>query len=124
MRKQKRDGNALKGNRKHSKEQNRRWKSAEKEMENSLQGERKQTKSRKGGSPGLVVMGGDSCSIGCEFKSQHHILDGIFSTFICCNICNVCLKRQKETKKKPRMVQFQKSRKRERNRAKPQNVDT
>ena len=35
MRKQKRDGNALKGNRKHSKEQNRRWKSAEKEMENS-----------------------------------------------------------------------------------------
>ena len=29
-----------------------------------------------GGSPGLVVMGGDSCSEGHEFKSQHHILDG------------------------------------------------
>ena len=30
-------------------------------------------------SPGLVVMWGDSCSEGCEFKSQHHILDGHFS---------------------------------------------
>ena len=29
-----------------------------------------------GGSPGLVVMGGDSCSKGCEFKNQHNILDG------------------------------------------------
>ena len=32
-----------------------------------------------GGSPGLVVMGGDSCSKGHEFESQHHILDGHFS---------------------------------------------
>ena len=31
---------------------------------------------RLGGSPGLVVMGGDSCSKGREFKSQHFILDG------------------------------------------------
>ena len=31
------------------------------------------------GSLGLVVMGGDSCSKGCEFKSQHCILDGHFS---------------------------------------------
>ena len=31
------------------------------------------------GSPGLVVMGGDSCSKGCEFKSQHRILDGHFN---------------------------------------------
>ena len=31
----------------------------------------------KGGSPGLVVMGGDSRSEGCEFETQHHILDGI-----------------------------------------------
>ena len=33
------------------------------------------------GSPGLVVMGGDSCSEGCGFKSQCRILDGhdIFS---------------------------------------------
>ena len=29
-----------------------------------------------GGSPGLVVMGGDSCSEGRGFESQHHILDG------------------------------------------------
>ena len=32
-----------------------------------------------GGSPGLVVMGGDSCSEGCGFESQHHILNGHFS---------------------------------------------
>ena len=29
----------------------------------------------KGGSPGLVVMGGDLCSEGRGFKSQHRILD-------------------------------------------------
>ena len=29
-----------------------------------------------GGSPGLVVMGGDSCSEGRGFKSRHCILDG------------------------------------------------
>ena len=32
-----------------------------------------------GGSPGLVVMGGDSFAEGCGFKSQRHILDGHFS---------------------------------------------
>ena len=34
-----------------------------------------------GESPGLVIMGGDSCSRGRKFKSQPHILDGhnIFS---------------------------------------------
>ena len=32
-----------------------------------------------GGSPGLVVMGGDSRSEGCGFESQCHILDGHFS---------------------------------------------
>ena len=32
-----------------------------------------------GGSPGLVVMGRDSHSEGCVFKSQHRILDGHFS---------------------------------------------
>ena len=32
-----------------------------------------------GWSPGLVVMGVDSCSKGREFESQHHILDGHFS---------------------------------------------
>ena len=30
-------------------------------------------------SPGLVVMGADSCSKGCGFKSQHRIFDGHFS---------------------------------------------
>ena len=30
-------------------------------------------------SPGLVVMGGDSCSEGCVFESQHCILVGHFS---------------------------------------------
>ena len=35
--------------------------------------------SQKGGSPGLVVMGGDSCSENCGFESPHHILDGHFS---------------------------------------------
>ena len=44
--------------------------------------------SRLGGSPGLVVMGGYSCSEGHGFKSQHHILDGHFFTVICCKICN------------------------------------
>ena len=33
----------------------------------------------EGRSPGLVAMGGDSCSKGCEFKSRHRILDGHFS---------------------------------------------
>ena len=32
-----------------------------------------------GGSPGLVVMRGDSCSEGREFESRHRILDGHFS---------------------------------------------
>ena len=32
-----------------------------------------------GGSPGLVVMGRDSHSEGCEFESRHRILDGLFA---------------------------------------------
>ena len=39
-----------------------------------------------GGSPGLVVMGGDSCTEGCGFESQHCILAGHFFTLICCKI--------------------------------------
>ena len=39
-----------------------------------------------GGSPGLVVMRGDSCSEGCGFESQHRILNGHFFTLICCQI--------------------------------------
>ena len=45
-------------------------------------------RSRSGGSHGLVVMGGDSCSKGHGFESQHRILDVVKN-------CNVCLKRQK-----------------------------
>ena len=39
-----------------------------------------------GGSPGLVVMGDDSCSKCCGFEYQHHFLDGHFFTLICCKI--------------------------------------
>ena len=52
-----------------------------------------------GGSPGLVVMGGDSCSKGREFESQHRILDGHFFTFICCKICNVFWKDKNKWKR-------------------------
>ena len=38
-------------------------------------------------------MGDDSCSKGCGFESQRHILDGHFFTFICCKNCIVFLKR-------------------------------
>ena len=37
-----------------------------------------------GGSPGLVVMGDDSCSKGHGFESRRCILDGHFFTMICC----------------------------------------
>ena len=49
-----------------------------------------------GGSPGLVVMGGDSGLEGRGFEAQHHILDGHLFTLICCKICNdICLRRSK-----------------------------
>ena len=48
--------------------------------------------SLQGGSLGLVVMGGDSCSEGRWFESQHHILDEKFSHLFFVNI--VSLKRQ------------------------------
>ena len=35
------------------------------------------------GSPGLVVVGGDSCPRGRDFESQCYIQDGSFFTFIC-----------------------------------------
>ena len=38
--------------------------------------------SQSEGSPGLVVMGGDSCSKGHEFESRHRILDGHFFTYL------------------------------------------
>ena len=45
--------------------------------------ERKERQTNDRREPGLVVMGGDSGSIGWGFKSQHHILDGHFFTLIC-----------------------------------------
>ena len=46
-----------------------------------------------GGSPGLVVMGGDSRSECCGFEDR--ILDGHFSQIFVVKICNVCLKSPK-----------------------------
>ena len=43
-----------------------------------------------GGSPGLVVMGGDLCSKGRAFESQHYLLDGHIFTFIYCKNSSVC----------------------------------
>ena len=54
---------------------------------------------RWAGSPGLVVMGRDSFSKGCGFKSLHHIMDGHFFAYICCKNCNVCLEKPKINKK-------------------------
>ena len=48
-----------------------------------------------GRSPGLVVTGGDSCSYGCEFESQHHILNGHFSRKCVVKIVMFVWKRQK-----------------------------
>ena len=46
-----------------------------------------------------MVMGGDSRSKGCGFKSRHRILDGHFSHIFVVKICNVCLKRPKKNEK-------------------------
>ena len=48
-----------------------------------------------GTSPGLVVMWRDSCSEGCEGRIPALHTAWTFFTFICCKICNVCLKRRK-----------------------------
>ena len=50
-----------------------------------------------GGGPGQVVMGGDSCSKGCEFESRHCILDGHLFTFICCKNYNLCVWKDENT---------------------------
>ena len=48
------------------------------------------------GSPGLVVVKGDSWSEGRGFKNQHRILDRHLITLICCKtFINVCLKKTK-----------------------------
>ena len=43
----------------------------------------RQKVNKMGWSLGLVVIGGDLCSEGHGFKSQHHILDGDFSHIFC-----------------------------------------
>ena len=45
-------------------------------------------------SPGLVVMGDDSCLRGRGFESRRHILDEMtLFKLICCKKCIVCLKK-------------------------------
>ena len=62
-----------------------------------------------GGSPGLVVMGGDSRYKGRGFESRCCMLDGhdIF-TLICCKNCIVCLKRPKINEKEAGVGPFKK----------------
>ena len=49
-----------------------------------------------GGSPGLVITGGDSCCEGRGFESQHSIMDEPYLHIgICGKNCNVWLKRRK-----------------------------
>ena len=50
----------------------------------------------------------DSCSEGCGFESQDHILDWHFSTLFSCRNCSVCLNRRKQTKKRTGMAQLKK----------------
>ena len=61
-----------------------------------------------GGSPGLVVMGGDSRSKVRGFESQHRILDGHFSHIFVVKICNVCLNRPKINEKEAGLAHFKK----------------
>ena len=61
---------------------------------------------KMGGSPGLVVMGDDSCLKGHGFKSQHIILDEHYFASICCKNWIVCLKRLKINEKEARVGPF------------------
>ena len=56
-----------------------------------------------------MVMRRDLRSKGREFEPRHRILDGHFSTYICCKNCiDVCLKRPKINKKMPRFAHLKK----------------
>ena len=58
----------------------------------------------RGESPGLVVIGGGSCSKGHEFESRHHILDGYFSHLFVVRIVMFFVKtkiNEKEAKEGP-----------------------
>ena len=58
-----------------------------------------------GGSPGQVVMGGDSCSKGCEFESRHHKLDGHFSHLFVVNIV-MWFEKMRINEKRPGLAHF------------------
>ena len=50
-----------------------------------------------------MVMGGDARSKGHGFESRHRILGGHFFTYIfVVKICNVCLKKTENTRKRAR----------------------
>ena len=53
---------------------------------------------RLGGSPGLVVMGWDSCSEGCGFKSHHYTLDRHFHIYLSVKIVVFVWKEENEWK--------------------------
>ena len=55
-----------------------------------------------------MVKGDESCSKGCGFESQRHILDGHFFTLICCKNCCVCLNGPKIKRKKSGIGPFKK----------------
>ena len=69
--------------------------------------EGQKNKKHKAGSPGLVVIGGDSCSRGCGFESQHWTF---FSICYCKNF-NVYLKRPQimPIKKRKTIVGYKKT---------------
>ena len=58
-----------------------------------------------GGSPGLVVMGDNSCLKGRGFESRRHLLDGHFFTLIC---CNNCIEKTENIRKRGRVGPFKK----------------
>ena len=49
---------------------------------------------------GVVVMGGDSCSKGCEFETQNHILDGHFSYLFAVKIVTCVWKDENKWKRR------------------------
>ena len=51
-----------------------------------------------GRSPGLVFTGGDTCSEGHGFESQHLVLDGHYFAYICCKHC-IVLKEENRRKR-------------------------
>ena len=59
-----------------------------------------------GGSPGLVVMRGDSCSKGTEFESRHSILDGHFFTCLFVEKFVMCVWKDEKNRKSGRVGPF------------------